>query len=168
MSIIAKKERKSYSAAPEGLHAAVCCDVVDLGDVETSFGPKHKVEFRWMLEETDPKSNLPYMVTARYNLSLHEKARLRAMLEGWRGKKFTEEELDGFDLEAVLGANCQIQVIHNLGDEGQVYANVQVVIPAAKGAPKLTINRDYVRVALRDKNKPAAEEYEATEDDMPF
>ena len=166
MSIIAKKEKKSYSAAPEGLHAAVCCDVVDLGDVETAFGPKHKVEFRWMLEEIDPKSNLPYMVTARYNLSLHEKSRLRPMLEGWRGRKFTEEELEGFDLESVVGANCQIQVIHNLGDEGQLYANVQVVIPPAKGAPKLTINRDYVRVALREKNRAAEEQVE--DEDVPF
>jgi hypothetical protein len=37
--------KTTYPPAPEGLHHGVCVDIVDLGIVETSFGPKPK----WML-----------------------------------------------------------------------------------------------------------------------
>ena len=173
MSIIASKPKKEYSPAPEGLHAAVCCDVVDLGILKSAFGEKHKVEIRWMLEENDPKTELPFMVVSRYTLSLHEKAKLRPMLEGWRGRNFSVEELEGFDLENLLGVNCQLQIIHNIADEGQVYANVQAVIPPAKGATKLRVNAKYVRVAERERRDyyqahPDGEPFQATDDMVPF
>jgi hypothetical protein len=87
----------------------------------------------------------------RYTLSLHEKANLRRELETWRGKKFTAEEGEGFDLEKLLGANCQLQVIHNEKDDGTVYANVQAIVPAGRGLEKLSIPPDYVRAINRDK-----------------
>jgi hypothetical protein len=66
-------------------------------------------------------------------LSLHEKANLRKFLESWRGRAFTKEELDGFDIFTVLGVVGQVQVIHNVGDDGQTYANVKAVMPLPKG-----------------------------------
>jgi hypothetical protein len=62
---------------------------------------------------------------------------LRAVLESWRGKKFTDAELDGFDLEKLLGANCQIHAAHDVGADGNTYANVTLVLPPVKGAAKL-------------------------------
>lgn len=173
MSIIAKKKKSEFSPAPEGLHGAVCCDVVDLGIQKSQWGEAHKVEIRWQLEETDPKTDppRPYMVVQRFTLSLHEKSRLRPMLEAWRGRKFTSDELDGFDLEKLVGANCQVQVIHNVQDEGEVYANIQAVVPAAKGAPKLRANSGYVRVAEREKRAELERNPNGgpiTDEDIPF
>jgi hypothetical protein len=151
MSYIVKDNKKEYTPAPEGLHQAVCIDVVDLGIQKTFYGDKVQIEIRWVIEEIDPKTNKPHMLLKRFTPSLHKKANLRSTLEAWRGKKFTDEELKGFDIEKLLGANCQVQVIHNIAGEGEVYANVQAVVPIAKNAARLEIPSDYIRVAEREK-----------------
>jgi len=50
---------------------------------------------------------------------------------------FTEEELRGFDIQKVLGANCMVQVLHTK-KEDKTYANVVSVIPLMKGMNKKT------------------------------
>jgi hypothetical protein len=171
MPIFSRKKKGDYSTAPEGLHPAVCVDVIDLGLVQTEWGEKYRVEIRWELDQIDPESEKgrPYMVTAKYTNSLHEKSRLRPMLEAWRGRKFTSEELGGFDLERLLGANCQIQVIHNITDKG-TFANVQAVVPAPKNSLMLVPSKDYVRVINRPKQDEQRDEFEReiTDDDIPF
>ena len=151
MSLIVKDTKREYSPAPEGLHQAVCVDVVDLGIQKTRFGDQVKIEIRWVIEAIDPKTERPFMVVRRFTPSLHEKASLRATLESWRGRKFNEEELKGFDIEKLLGANCQLQICHNIAEGGDVYANVQAVVPIGKGMPKMAIPSDYVRVCDREK-----------------
>jgi hypothetical protein len=85
------------------------------------------------------------------------------MLEVWRGRKFTSEELDEFDLETVLGAQCQIQVAHDQGEDGP-YAYPQVVMRASNGAKRMTVPPDYVRECNRP-NKETGE-YSETEEDF--
>ena len=168
MSIIAKKPESTFTPCPEGLHHAVCVDVVDLGIVNTSFGDKHKVRIIWQIEDVNDETGRRFDARKPYNLSLHEKATLRKDLESWRGRKFSEEELRGFDLEKLVGANCQIQVVQDIGDEGTIYANVQAVVPAPKNVPKMTA-QEYVRIKDRPKTQgngptPAKE----GDDDIPF
>ena len=180
MAIYVRKKEKEYSPAPEGLQAAVCCDVVDLGLIETGFGKQEKIEIRWQLEDVDPKSNKRFMVTQRYTPSLHEKSKLRPLLESWRGKKFSKEELKQFDIEKLIGANCQLSIVHNIKDEGEVYANVQAIVPAARNSARLYPDRDYVRMQDRPgytppmHNTSSYEEQDfppedgAGDDDLPF
>jgi hypothetical protein len=169
MSIIAKNNKRDFTPAPEGLWPAVCVDVVDKGMQKTPWGDTHKVEIRWVLSETMVNTGKPFMVTKRYTLSLHEKSNLRRELETWRGKKFTGEESDAFDLEKLLGVNCQLQVIHNSSDDGSVYANVQAIVPAGRGMDKLLIPSDYIRACNRDKTKDVSHDREEiTDDDIPF
>ncbi len=148
MAIIAKKPESTFTPCPEGLHHAVCVDVVDLGIVKSAFGDKPKVRIVWQIEEQNEAGHR-YTARKQYNLTLHEKATLRKDLEAWRGRKFTEDELHGFDLEKLLAANCQIQVVHDISDEGTIYSNVQAIVPAPKNVAKLTA-LNYTR----DKDKP--------------
>lgn len=168
MSIIAKDSRKDFVPAPEGLHQAVCMDVIDIGNVETQWGPKQKVRIVWQIDEINPENGKRFYVKADYNLSLNEKARLSMMLETWRGRKFTPKEREGFELENLVNVNCQIQIIHNRGDDGQMWANVQAVVPAPKGSTKL-VPMDYIRIKDRPKDgsEPAKQE-EAVDDAPPF
>lgn len=166
MSIIAKQPDSQYETCPEGLYHAVCVDVVDLGLVTTKFGESHKIQIRWQTDERDSKARR-YLVRQMYTLSLSEKATLRHTLEAWRGRKFTADELGGFDLEKLLGVNCQVQIVHNLSGDGKTYANVQAVVPMPRGAVKLAAE-DYLREVDRAKpqgNGPAAPE---VDDDIPF
>lgn len=81
-----------------------------------------------------------------YTVSLNEKANLRKDLEKWRGRKFSADELNGFDLESVIGAPAMLNIVHNEGDEGQVYANVNGIF-ADRNAQKYRPTGDYVRKA---------------------
>lgn len=174
MPIYARKKEGEYSVAPAGLHAAVCVDVVDLGLKDFGFGPQEKIQIRWQLEETDERGRR-YMVVGTYTPSLHEKSKLRPLLESWRGKKFSEDELKQFDIERLLGANCQLSITHNMKDGG-TYANVAAIVPPARNAKKLA-PLDYMRMINRpdyvppDRPEPEPDdEFDPTEayEDSPF
>lgn len=153
MPIIAKESssNRDFIPAPAGVHPAVCCDVVDLGVLEVTFGGKtkkqHKVRVVWQIEEV-MADNKPYLVQKRYTLSLHEKAALRKDLESWRGRPFTPEELSGFDLENLIAAPALLNVVHNPGREGGVFANIASIMKLPKGMTQLTVH-DYIRVCER-------------------
>src|SRR3990167_4553744 len=168
MPIIARKPESSFDPCPEGLFQAVCVDVVDLGLVKGPFGEKHRVEVRWQVDEINARTGRRFELRKWYTLSLHEKANLRKDLECWRGRKFTDEESDGFDLEKLLGANCQLQVIHNITDEGKVYDNVQAIVPHNAKVPKIAA-LDYVRQKDRARDHHnGATGAAITAEDVPF
>jgi hypothetical protein len=151
MPIIVKDNRKDFAPAPEGLHQAVCVDVIDKGLQETQWGPKQKLEIRWQIDQLNQETGRPFLVIKSYTASLNEKAQLCKDLEAWRGKKFTKEERDGFDVEKLIGQNCQLQVVQNMVENGNVYANVQAVVPLGKGMTKIQ-SMDYVRIQDRPTN----------------
>jgi hypothetical protein len=169
MAIIAKKPESTYTPCPEGLHHAVCVDVIDLGIVPSTFGDKHKVRIVWQIEDENAETRRRFEARKQYNLSLHEKATLRKDLEAWRGRKFSDEELKGFDLEKLLTVNCQIQVVQDLSEDGSIYANIQAVVPAPKNVPKL-VPLDYTRQKDRpttQRNAGAALKSDL-DDEVPF
>ena len=154
MPIYARKKEGEYTTAPEGLWPAVCCDVFDLGLKDYGFGPQEKIEITWQLEECDPKTNRRYLVSQHYTPSLHEKSKLRPLLESWRGRKFTKDEEKEFDIEKLLGANCQLQIVHNIKDEGRTYANVQACVPYPRNTARIAVE-NYIRRIDREKNYEA-------------
>jgi len=181
MPIIAKNSGGDFTPAPEGLWPGVCVDVVDKGmvDAKPPYKPRHMIQIRWVLD-AEPKlpSGQPHMAVRSFGLSLGEKSHLRPLLEAWRGKKFTKEELEGFDIEKLIGVNCQVQVIHN-EYKGKVYGNVQAVVPAARGVAKMAVPADYIRQEERDRRAqlekaPDGEEpdyddnYVPEDEDVPF
>jgi hypothetical protein len=147
MPIISRDKPRDFVPAPEGSHTAVCVDVVDLGLVDGAFGPKMKIRLVWQLEERRPDGK-PWLVSGWYTNSLNEKSRLRPLLEAWRGRAFTPEELGGFDLEDLVGSGCLLQVIHNPTPKG-IFANVASIMKLPKGmeAPRVA---DYTRVSKRE------------------
>lgn len=176
MAIIVKAPETKYTPAPEGVWQGVCCDVIEHTDVETPWGLKDMVEVRWQLEELDDANvdregnPRPYMVTRRYTASLDRRSNLRRDLESWRNKKFNGEELAGFDVEVLIGVNCQVQVQHHLAENGNTYANVVAVLPAPKNQPKLRVSESYVRVKDREPSESLeAKVKKAVDDDeIPF
>jgi len=156
--------------APQGLHVAVCCDVWDIVTEERSQqwggGLRDVVRLVWEIDEIGPDGK-PFTISQKYTASLHEKARLRHDLESWRGRAFTEEELHGFDLEKVLGVNCQINVVHATKDK-KTYANIASIVPLAKGQARIAVSKDFVRKRDRKEDTKQREPGQDDEDSAPF
>src|SRR3954469_5223098 len=90
MSMILEcKESADFVPHPEGIHPAVCVDVIDLGMVETEFQgqkrivPKLKRVFESEQKKDDGRS---CVVSRRFTASLHPKARLAEFIGKWRGR----------------------------------------------------------------------------------
>ena len=125
-----------FAPCPEGTHIARCVRVIDLGMQPGSVQfpePRHRVQFVWEvpgeLVVIDSEER-PTLLMARYSASLHKKSQLRAMLESWRGRAFTDPELKGFALKNVLDATCMVSVVHT--PDGK-YANVRTVSKMPRG-----------------------------------
>lgn len=137
---------KDFDPVPEGSHLAVCDMFVDLGLQDTNFGTKHKIYLRWQIpslrmkwEKDGVEHEGPMAIGSKFTLSLHEKATLRQILQSWRGKAFTPEELKKFDVTTILGKPCLITVTHSPKDGGGVYANVGAVAKLPAGIPAPTL-----------------------------
>jgi hypothetical protein len=146
---------RNYMPPPEGLWAAVCVDVVDLGMVDGQWGEKHKCRIVWELS-AKMDDGRPFTAQKQYTVSLNEKASLYKDLKSWRGKPFTPEELAGFDVEKVLGAPCQL-VITQEEKDGSVYGNITAVMKADPKS-KLKASGQYVRVKDRTPKEDSASE----------
>jgi hypothetical protein len=81
------------------------------------------------------------MVSKFYTLSLGDKANLRKDLENWRGKAFSAEELDGFDVQALIGANCMLNIVEydkRDNTKGQAIGSISKLM---KGLPPMVGTR---------------------------
>ena len=160
------KHDSNYTPAPDGVHNAVCVDVVDLGIVETQWGKKPKLRLVWEVE-TKQENGKRFLVVQSYGASIGPKATLRKHLKGWRGRDFTPEELKGFNIENVIGVPCQLVVVHNESDDGRVFANVETVLKA--NGTKLTPSGEYTRVKDRTEDQRSANHNtNVEEDNVPF
>ena len=123
----------------EGIYTGVCVKVIDLGmqNVEAFKRKVQQVRITWEIIGKTVKigeEDLPRLVSKEYTLSLNERSTLRKHLQSWRGKTFTAEELQGFDLRRLLGAGCLLQVMHK-GDQC-AYAAVDNIMALPNGTPK--------------------------------
>jgi hypothetical protein len=114
--------------------------VIDLGTQHSNYYDKDspKILVMWELPDlriTIEGKDLPRAISKRYTLSLSKKAALYRDLISWRGKEFTEEEIEDFDVGTVARANCILTVVHAQKDD-EKYANVSSVAHLMKGMTK--------------------------------
>lgn len=130
---------KGIEQINEGTYVAICTGVIDLGSQYNEFYKKSREEalIIWTLPyeliETESGEALPRQVSNSYSATLSGASRLRGVLEGWRGKAFTSDELKSFDLRNILGAPCLVTVKRVVGKTGREYTSVDNVAPLPKG-----------------------------------
>lgn len=140
MAMIAKDGGGDFKLLEEGAHAAVCDMMADLGMQDGgSFGPKHKVYIRFQVpservkgEWEGEKYDRPMVTGIQLTLSLGKNSAMRPLLESWRGKAFTAEEIRGFDVTKVAGKPALINIVHE-EKNGKTYANIASIMPIPKG-----------------------------------
>ena len=139
MSLIAKALEGTFEPVKEGTHIGVCSGVIDLGHHlnKTYNKVQQQVLLMWELVDetiTIDGKEVNRTISETYTNTLSESGNLRPALEAWRGKKFTDEELAGFDLSKLLGVATQLAVVHNSRD-GRTYANIAGLMALPKGYP---------------------------------
>jgi hypothetical protein len=164
---------KDFKKVSPGCHFAICNMVVDMGVQETTFKgqakQQHKVYIRWEVpdervsyEKDGKEIEGPCSIGSTYTLSLSEKAKLRQLLQDWRGKLFTKDELAGFDITTIAGKPCQVMVQHSTGADGKVYANVTGVMGCSKEQKERARNaKSEVGVLIFALDDPDKEAFEA-------
>ncbi|AVR89767.1 phage replication initiation protein, NGO0469 family [Thauera aromatica] len=138
---ITATDSTEFELPPAGATAARCCAVIDLGSQESTYQGETKTQPKILLtfELAELRSDgTPHRVSRRMTASLHKKAQLRAFLEQWRGRAFTDEELRAFNVGKLLNAPCMLNLVH-IERAGKQYANILSVSPVPKGmsAPEL-------------------------------
>lgn len=141
MSLIAKKKASIQIPLLEAsTYLAVCVGVVDIGEQknETFNNYSSKVIFIYEIPservDADGESK-PRWLSETYTVSLNEKSNLAKMLLSWRGKAFTDAEMDGFDLTEMLGKPCQLQVLVVPKKDGSPCNRIAGVFGIPKGFP---------------------------------
>lgn len=133
--------KTEYEKCPSGTHVAACYQVVELGTQQTPFKdditgePKYlpQVRLGFEIPAEKMKDGRAFTIQQTYTLSGGKNAALRKLLESWRGRPFTKEELSTFDIGKLVGVGCLLGIVHN-GD----YANISSILALPKGqvAPK--------------------------------
>lgn len=146
------KSSEKMPPIPEGTYLAVCNMLVDLGDqYNEQFGKtQRKVLIGWELPEETFESNgvtKTRQLSQKYTQSLSERGNLRKDLASWRGRDFTPEELEAFDLRNIVGASCLLNVIHREYN-GNKYANIAGVVALPKGMPKAGLSAPAIVIDL--------------------
>lgn len=117
MSLKVKFTPTLFILPPEGMHIARCYSVIDLGEQESkTYNNRYPaVRIAWELPQTQMADGKPFMASRTYNVLLRPKTKLFSLLEGWRGKAFTPEEVayyqqEAFDFKALLGLPCYLTI----------------------------------------------------------
>ena len=138
------KDRAKPKAPPvePGVYMAVCVGVVDLGEQysEKFKNYANKVKFVWALPsetiEIEGKTE-ERQLSKEFSVSVSKKGGLRAFLESWNSKSYSDDEFAELDLFDQLGKPCQLQVVLN---DTKEYSNVANLMPLPKGMPAPTSN----------------------------
>ena len=152
----------AFEQVPVGTHSAICFRLVDGGTVMEEYGDesnkRHSVFIWWELTESLMSDGRPLTIFQKYTLSLHEQAKLRQHLQGWRNKPFTEQELGGFDLTKILGTTCNLQVDWN---QTNTRTTVKGVFAADGGAKRVDTKNEQQVFDLDDYCKEFAGQQDA-------
>lgn len=138
---ILKQSESTYTPPPEGTHPARCYGMISLGTQPVN-NPNYKPSFTCLLQfelpnetiERDGK-RLPLSVTKFVGAHLgrpNKPSKTTEFLVSWRGKKFTDEEWNKFDLANVVGAPCLLSIVHETKN-GQTRESISSIMPLPKG-----------------------------------
>jgi hypothetical protein len=149
--VVTTNAGKEFEKPQSGTYHGVLADIVDLGQVTTSFQGVTKVQemfrFIWVLN-VNGKDGQPLSVTQRFGKNLHEKSNLY---------KSVKQIIGGappatIDLSKLIGVTRQLFILTETNPQG-TFANVQGIAPAAAGVT-VQVPQGFVR----DQNKPVAEQ----------
>ena len=157
-TIVATQGTNEFPKVPTGVHNARCVRVIDLGTQRSDYGGnityKRQVLVIWEIPD-QITNDQPMTISKFYTLSLHEKSNLGMDLVSWRGRPFTEQEKQGFDITKLIGVPCQINVMHN--DSGK--EKISSVMPLGKDTKLQDQHHESISFSIDDFQKGQREQF---------
>lgn len=137
--IFGKHFKPTIPPVPAGTYFATCVYEINIGEQpdsfkQNSYSDKFLIgfELNGMTLEVDGKVQ-PRYLDKTYNICKTEKGALRKMLDGWLGKKISDEEWSRFDSSVLLGRTAMLTV--SLSESGE-YANIENIMQIPMGMPQ--------------------------------
>src|SRR6516164_2184740 len=131
--VLESKAGGDFRPHVEGIHPAVCVDVIDLGLVESEFQGQrrlvHKVRVFFETEQRNEEGR-NCIISKTFTASLHPKAKLAEFLGKWRGRPVVPGE--SIDLAKLIGANCTLVISRQQNMVGRTYASIDAVSKPTK------------------------------------
>lgn len=143
------KDSGDFKPHPEGIHPAVCVDVIDLGLVKSDFQGQERMvnKVRLVFESEQPtEDGRRCTISKNFTASLHPKAKLAEFLGKWRGRPVLPGEI--IDLGKLLGACCTLVISHQQNLVGKTYASIDAV---SKPVKRLAASGGYDPAAARQR-----------------
>ena len=143
------KDSGDFKPHPEGIHPAVCLDVMDLGLVESDYQGQRKMvnKVKVIFEsEATTDDGKRCSVFRTFTASLHPKAKLAEFIGKWRGRPVVPGE--SIDLGKLIGACCTLVISHQKNLAGKTYASIDAV---SKPTRKVTPSGLYDPAAARQR-----------------
>ncbi len=144
MSLIVK-DSGDFELPPAGNWIGRCYGMIDLGHQYQPRWEKSTAQIVMLVEllddDTRHKDGSPMTVNKIYTASLSEKAHLRSDMESWRGKRFTAEELAGFNVSKVCGQYGLFNVVHSEDGKWANILGITRVPKQMKGAEPDPVNK---------------------------
>jgi hypothetical protein len=131
--VLQSKVGGDFKPHPEGIHPALCVDLIDLGLVESEWqGQRRLVNKLRLAFETEQRGEdgRSCIITKTFTASLHPKAKLSDFVGKWRGRPVVPGE--SIDLAKLIGANCTLVISHQQNMVGRMYASIDAVSKPTK------------------------------------
>lgn len=149
MSLIIQQMHRTL--IQEGSYIARCFAVVDLGIQNSKTCNVHfpKIMLGWELKKSSQDTEKPYIHWQSYIASLGIYARLRLLIEDWRGTGITKEELSCFSVSSLLGMPCHLTIKHrSTADPHMNWATVQKISPLPQDIPCPELQHKFIHFDL--------------------
>jgi hypothetical protein len=140
------KGGSSYPPMDAGTFTAICVGVVDIGTHSETWEGKELIKNQLVLLFDFPSEMIdidgeqkPRCLSLKLTKSTHEQAKLRKHLIAWRGRDFTDDELNDFHLSKLLGVPVTVGVTQKTSN-GKTRAIISTLGKPMKGMepPKAT------------------------------
>jgi hypothetical protein len=167
------EKTNNYENVKEATYIATCIQIVDLGTQKNFFfgkdkpdakkpAPEYKKEIMLVFELDElMQDGRPFTINATYEKTFYKTDRSTAknsllyLLEKWRGKEFTAEELKRFDMSNVLGKACSMTIKLKAPDaKGKQWPVIEAVSVLRKQTDAPTPTNPLVDFGIEDMRNP--------------
>ena len=128
-------EGGDFERPSPGMYPAVLIGLIDIGTHTHVYNGKQitgrKLFLCWELTGENDSNGQAFVIAQDYTWSLHKKANLRALIEGWFGRSLSDAE--EFDIISLLGKECCLTVSEGQTPNGKKFSEIKGVGPTMKG-----------------------------------